>query len=315
MTRKVILDMDPGHDDALAILLAARHLEVLGITTVHGNGTVEKTTVNTLKILEVAGLTHIPVARGMAAPLINELHTGAMIHGESALDGVDLPEPTTPLDARDAVTFIIETVRAHEGVTLVPTGPLTNVATALRRAPDIAGRIPEISLMGGSAAGGNITASAEANIYHDPEAAHIVFSSGVPIKMAGLDITRQAAATAERRERMRALGNRTGQVAAAWLDFYAGRLELLHHLDSASLHDVVSVAWLIDPTLIQSKTMHVVVELKGEHTRGMTVCDRRPGVDVDDDINRRLPPNTEVGLTLEVERFFEQLITTLATYP
>ena len=315
MPRKVILDMDPGHDDALAILLAARHLDVLGITTVYGNGTIEKTTVNTLKILQVAGLTHIPVAKGVAVPLINKLHTGAIVHGESALDGIDLPDPTTPLDPRHAVEFIVDTVRAHDGVTLVPAGPLTNIAAALHRAPDIVERVREISLMGGSASGGNITASTEANIYHDPEAAHIVFSSGIPIKMAGLDITRQAAATAERCERIRNLGNRTGEVAAAWLDFYAGRLKFLHDLDSASLHDVVSVAWLIDPTLIKSRMMHVVIELRGEHTRGSTVCDFRPFIDVGTGRNRRLPPNVDVGFVLDQERFFELLIDTLATYP
>jgi pyrimidine-specific ribonucleoside hydrolase len=315
MSRKVILDVDPGHDDAMAILLAARHLKVLGITTVHGNGTIDKTTVNALKILEVADLTHIPVAKGMSLPLINELHTGAMIHGETALDGIDLPEPTTPLDPRHAVDFIVETVRTQEGVSLVPTGPLTNVGAALRQASDIAERIQEISLMGGSVGGGNATAAAEANIFHDPEAAHIVFSSGVPIKMSGLNITRQASATAERRERMRALGNRTGEVSAAWLDFYAGRLEYLHKLDGASLHDAVAVAWLIDPTLVEFKMMHVAVELKGDYTRGMTVCDQRHRIDVGEGVRRRLPPNVEVGMELDVERFFELLLDTLATYP
>jgi len=315
MPHPIILDVDPGHDDALAILLAVRHLDVLGITTVAGNQTLEKVTVNALKVLELAGLTHIPVAKGMVRPLISELLHSPVIHGETGLEGADLPAPTTPLEPRHATEFIVETVRAHPGITLVPTGPLSNVGMALRRAPDIAGHIREISLMGGSTDGGNVTAAAEFNIYCDPEAAHIVFTSGIPIKMSGLNITRQAPATAERRERIRNLGNRTGKVAAAWLDFYGAQVKKTLNVDGPSLHDAVAVAWLIDPTLIKSKKMHVAVELKGNLTRGMTVCDHRwPGYG-GTGVRRRLPPNVEVGQELDVERFFALLYDTLVTYP
>lgn len=315
MSHKIILDVDPGHDDAIAILLAARHLDVLGITTVSGNQTIEKVTKNALKVLELAGLTHIPVAKGMAGPLISEPLHAPHVHGETGLDGVDLPEPTTRLDPRHAVEFILETVRAHEGVTLVPTGPLSNIGAALRRAPDIAERVQEISLMGGGARGGNATAAAEFNIYCDPEAAHIVFSSGLPIKMSGLDITWQAVATAERRERIRDLGNRTGQVAAAWLDFFSGQVRKMLDHEGGSLHDAVAVAWLIDSTLVRSQMMHVAVELKGDLTRGMTVCDRRRPGYTGEGLRHRHPPNVEVGLELDVERFFTLLYDTLATYP
>ena len=315
MLRKIILDVDPGHDDAIAILLAARHLDMLGITTVSGNQTIEKVTTNALKVLELAGLTDVTVAKGMAGPLISEPLHAAIIHGETGLDGADLPEPTTPLDPRHAVEFIVETVRSQGGVTLVPTGPLSNIGSALRRAPDIVDCIQEISLMGGSMVGGNVTAAAEFNIYCDPEAAHIVFSSGVPIKMSGLNITWQAAATAERRERFRNLGNHTGQVAAAWLDFFSGQVKAVFNLDGGSLHDAVAVAWLIDPTLIGSQRMHVAVELKGDLTRGMTVCDQRCPVHSGEGVLHRHPPNVEVGLELDVERFFALLYDTLATYP
>lgn len=315
MPRKIILDVDPGHDDAMAILLAARHLDVLGITTVAGNQTIEKTTINALKVLELAELTHIPVARGSARPLVSEPLHAPIIHGETGLDGAELPEPTTSLEPRHAVEFIVETVRGRNGVSLVPTGPLTNVGTALRRAPDIAERIPEISLMGGSVGGGNTTAAAEFNIYCDPEAAHIVFSSGIPIKMSGLNITRQAAATVGRRDRIRSLGNRTGRVVAGWLDFFSARVKEVFNIDGGSLHDAVAVAWLIDPTLIKSEMMHVAVELKGELTRGMTVCDQRYPSQVTGGIRRRLPSNVEVGMELDVERFFALLYDSLAAYP
>ena len=315
MPHKIILDVDTGHDDAMAILLAARHLDVLGITTVAGNQTLNKTTTNTLKVIELAGLTHIPVAKGSSLPLVEKSRHAPQVHGESGLDGYDLPEPTTPLDPRHAVEFIVETVRAHDGVTLVPTGPLTNVAAALRHAPDIIERIREISLMGGGLNRGNITATAEFNIYCDPEAAHIVFSSGIPIKMAGVNITEQADALPEHRQRMRAMGNRTGEVAAAWLDFYAARLKEVANRPGATLHDAVSVAWLIDSTLVESKMMHVAVELKGGLTRGMTVCDQRYQGYSGGGIHQRLSPNVDVGLMLDVERFFNLLIDTLATHP
>lgn len=318
--RKVIIDCDPGHDDALAILLAAKHLDVVGITTVGGNQSIDKVTNNALKIVEFAGLTGIPVAKGMGHPLIKAPRYAPEVHGETGMDGPDLPAPTTALHPSHAVDFIIDTVMATDEVTLIPTGPLTNVATALRREPRLAGRIPEISLMGGGLTAGNVTTTAEFNIYVDPEAAHIVFTSGIPIKMCGLNLTRQANATDVEIGRMRALGNRVGGIAAELLEFYKGTLKEVFGLSGGSLHDPCSVAWLIDPSLIEAEPMHVAVELKGEHTYGMTVCDHRHLRGIGEEIKvvgkrKGEPPNAEVGLRIDADRFFDLLIDTLAQYP
>lgn len=319
--RKVILDCDPGHDDAMAILLAAKHLDVLGITTVAGNQTLDKVTINALKVVELAGLTHIPVAKGMDRPLVRPPRHAPEIHGETGLDGPHLPEPTTPLDPRHAVDFLIDTAMSNDGITLVPTGPLTNVATALRREPRIAKRLQEISLMGGSLTYGNSTPVAEFNIYTDPEAAHIVFSSGVPVKMCGLNITRQVGATEVERERIRSLGTAVAKVVAEWLDFFSGTLKQVFGLTGGSLHDPCAVAALIDPTLIEFGPMHVAIELKGEHTCGMTVCDYRhlqgTGQDIvaGESICQGEPPNAEVGLHIDKDRFFDLLTDTIAMYP
>ena len=319
--RKIILDCDPGHDDALAILLAAKHLDVLGITTVGGNQDLDKVTTNALKVVEFADLTHLPVAKGMGHPLIQPPRHAAQVHGETGMDGPDLPSPTTLLHPKHAVDFIVDTVMSTDQVTLVPTGPLTNVATALRREPRIAKRITEISLMGGSLTFGNATPAAEFNIYVDPEAAHIVFTSGIPIKMCGLNLTRQANATDVEIERIRALGNRTGKIVAELLEFYKGTLKRVFGLTGGSLHDPCAVAALIDPTLIEFQAMHVAIELRGEHTYGMTVCDYRhlqgTGKDIVAGGAIRLGelPNAEVGLRIDPKHFFDLLIDTLAQYP
>ena len=274
-----------------------------------------------LKVVEFAELTHIPVVRGMGHPLVRSPIHAPEIHGETGMDGPELPTPTTPLHDSHAVDFIIDTVMSTDDVTLIPTGPpLTNVATALRREPRIAERIPEISLMGGSLTYGNATPAAEFNIYVDPEAAHVVFTSGIPIKMCGLNITRQANATDAEIERIRALGNKTGTIVAGLLDFYKGTLKDVFGLTGGSLHDPCSVAALIDPTIIDFQPMHVVIELKGEHTYGMTLCDYRhirgTGEDIMaiEGIRKGEPPNVEVGLRIDTPRFFDLLIDTLAQY-
>lgn len=318
--RKVIIDCDPGHDDALAILLAAKHLDVVGITTVAGNQHIDKVTVNALKILEFSEMTQIPVAKGCGLPLVKPPMFAPEIHGETGMDGPELPVPTTPLDPRHGVDFLIDTVMAHDEVTLIPTGPLTNVASALRREPRIAERIPLISLMGGGLTSGNSTATAEFNIYVDPEAAHVVFSSGIPIKMCGLNLTRQANATEVEIARCRALGNRTGQIVAELLEFFAGTVKEIFGITGGSLHDPCAVAALIDPTLIEFEPMHVAVELKGEHTYGMTVCDHRHLRGIGNEIKaigkrKGEEPNAEVGLRIDTPRFFDLLIDTLAMYP
>lgn len=318
--RQVIIDCDPGHDDALAILLAAAHLDVLGITTVSGNQSLDKVTRNALKVLEFSGLTHIPVIPGCARPLV-EPPRHARVHGLSGLDGPALPEPTTPVHSGHAVDFIVDTVMTRNDVTLVATGPLTNVATALRREPRLKSRLPLISLMGGSLTFGNSTPAAEFNIYCDPEAADIVFGYGVPIKMVGLNLTHQAALTERELDSVRDLRNGTGRIVAALLEYHCAQHGELLGYRGAPLHDPCAVAWLVDPTLITGQALHVAVELRGEYTRGMTVCDYRhfsdpcaddPGILGD---RQGASPNAEVGFCLDATRFFTLLIDTLAEYP
>jgi inosine-uridine nucleoside N-ribohydrolase len=323
--KKIILDCDPGHDDAFAILLANRHLEVQGITTVGGNQRLEKVTRNALKVLEVSGMTHIPVFAGHPGPTTCELVIAPMFHGESGLDGPVLPEPIIKAQKQHAVDFIIDTVMSSANdVTLVATGPLTNIAAAIHREPRIVDHIPEIGLMGGSVTFGNWTPAAEFNIYVDPEAAYKVFNSGIHIKMAGLNLTRQAYATMDTVERLRAIRSRTAQFCVDMLMFFLGTAHLEAGAGGATLHDPCAVAWLIDPSLIQSAEMHITVELKGEFTRGMTVCDYRhlrgcdPTVDVERTPKMTLRgkcPNAEAALSLEVERFFQLLYDTVKTYP
>jgi inosine-uridine nucleoside N-ribohydrolase len=317
---RIIHDVDTGHDDALAILLAAPHLEILGITTVSGNAPLSKTTVNTLKILELAGLTAVPVAAGMDRALLAEQLHGAAIHGESGMDGPVLPTPTTPMDPRHGVTFLIDTIRQHPGCWLVPTGPLTNVAMALRQAPDLANHLAGISLMGGTTLGGNVTPAAEFNIYVDPEAAAVVFGSGIPIKMFGLNVTRQALVLDDEVRRIRGIGTHVAEIVAQLLEFYNGSARRVFGRTGGWLHDPCAVAWMIDPSLFEFRPMHVGVELNGTRTRGMTVCDFRyeggtaDHIPIEGGMRRGQAPNVDVAMRLDRGRFFDLLVSTLATY-
>lgn len=319
-TPVVILDVDTGHDDAFAILLAARRLDVIGITTVSGNAPLERTTENTLKILELAGLGHIPVAAGMARPLNSSPLHGPEIHGHSGLDGPSLPPPRLRPDPRHGVRFLIDEIRAHPGCWLIPTGPLTNVAIALREAPDLQQHLAGISLMGGATDGGNATPAAEFNIYVDPEAADIVFESGIPIWMAGLNLTRQALTTDEEVRRFREMGTSLGDVAADLLEFYNGTARSVFGRPGGYMHDPCAVAWLIDPSTVTFRPMHVAVEVHGVLTRGMTVCDARHVTGTPDRIQglegvrRGKPPNAQVGVQLDRPRFIELLVSALAEY-
>lgn len=316
----VLLDGDPGHDDMVAILLAARHLDVVGITTVSGNQSIDKVTRNALAIVEMAGLTAIPVARGLPRPLVNDPVYAPEIHGVTGLDGVALPEPTTPLAPLDAVDFILDASRRYDDLWLVPTGPLTNVAAAFIADPSLAGRLAGISLMGGSLTYGNSTPAAEFNIWVDPEAADVVFRSGVPIRMFGLNVTRLANATRTEIGRIRDIGRPVARTVANLLEFYRSSLEKVFGLTGASLHDPLAVATLIRPELFELQRMHVGIELYGTRTRGMTVCDYRHvgrgggspvGLDA---IGRGEPPNAEVAVGVDVPGFFELLTATLAEY-
>ena len=302
----VILDVDPGHDDAVALMLAcgAPELELLAVTTVAGNVPLEKTTRNALRVLSLVGRTDVPVAAGAASPLERRLHTAEDIHGESGLEGPEIPDAAFEPGGRGATQLIADTVRrAPEPVTLVPTGPLTNVATFLREHPDLMDRIARISLMGGSIGLGNTTPAAEFNVYVDPEAAREVFESGLQITMIGLDVTHRAGAGRPERERLRSLG-RHGDVVAGLLEFFAATYERIYGFDAPPLHDAVAVAAVLEPALLETRPMRVDVECESELTRGETVCDFY-GVS-------GKPPNAEVGVELDREGFFDLLYRSLA---
>jgi pyrimidine-specific ribonucleoside hydrolase len=302
----VILDVDPGHDDAVAIMLAcaALELDLLAVTTVAGNVPLEKTTRNALRVLSLIGHTDVPVAAGAPSPLRRPLHTAESIHGESGLEGPEIPGPSFEPDERVATALIADTLReAPEPVTLIPTGPLTNIATFLREHPELKERVAHISLMGGSIGLGNTTPAAEFNVYVDPEAAREVFDSGLPITMSGLDATHQARTGPAERERLRSLG-RVGGVVAGLLEFFAGTYERIYGFDAPPLHDPVAVAAVMEPGLLKTRPMRVDVECESDLTRGETVCDFY-GV-------TGKPPNTEVGVELDREGFFELLYKSLA---
>ncbi|MDQ4074885.1 MAG: nucleoside hydrolase [Chloroflexota bacterium] len=320
MSIPAIIDCDPGHDDAMAILLGARTLDLKGITTVHGNAPLSSTTRNARKLIEVAALNEVPIAAGMDRPLVRDAVHAPEVHGQSGLDGPDLPEPTTPVVEEHAVEFINRTSREVSGLNLIPVGPLTNVAVALRRSPDLIERVPQISLMGGSLTFVNSTPAAEFNIWADPDAAHVVFTSGIPIKMVGLNVTRQVGATPERRAQIRRIGNRTSQVVAELLDFYSERLRRLFGLEGGSMHDPLAVAALVDPDILRFEPMHVAIELRGEHTYGMTLCDYRHHRPEDmasggQGIQRGEEPNAEVAIAVNADRFWELFLDVLASYP
>jgi purine nucleosidase/pyrimidine-specific ribonucleoside hydrolase len=300
MSTPVLLDCDPGHDDAIALLLtlASDELELLGVTTVAGNQTLAKTTANAIRVLELAGRGEIPVAAGADRPLVREPRVAADVHGETGLDGPDLPPPQAEPSSRHAVDFLAERVA---GTTLVATGPLTNVALLLARHP---GTRPErIVLMGGAIAEGNVTPAAEFNIWADPEAAQRVFTSGIDVTMVGLDVTHKALVSSAEAEKLRAAG-RIGQVVAELLDFYGGFHRATYGWDGSPIHDAVAVAHVIDPTLLKTQHVNVRIDCESELCRGRTVADiwRRTG----------LEPNADVAVGIDSERFVDLLQKRLA---
>ncbi|OLL71252.1 Inosine-uridine preferring nucleoside hydrolase [Pseudonocardia sp. Ae168_Ps1] len=279
MAEKIVLDCDPGHDDAIALLLAHGDpgIELLAVTTVVGNQTLAKVTRNALSVATMAGITGVPFAAGADRPLLREIEVAADIHGESGLDGPELPEPAFGVVGAHAVDLIVETVLAHEPgtVTLVPTGGLTNIALAARRAPEIVERVKRVVLMGGGVGVGNRTAVAEFNIAIDPEAADIVFSAGWEVVMVGLDLTHQAVAGPEAREAIRAVGTGPARFVDELLDFFAGTYRDVQGFDAPPVHDPCAVAHVIDPTVVRAVPVPLVVETTGRHTTGMTVADLR----------------------------------------
>jgi inosine/uridine nucleosidase len=302
----IIHDCDPGHDDAIATMLAAGDpaVDLLAITTVAGNQTLEKTTLNALRVCTLAGIHDVPVAAGCARPLTRPLQVAADVHGESGLDGPRFGEPTVQAVDEHAVDLMHRVLQKHpEPVTIVPTGPLTNVALLLTRYPEDAARIREIVLMGGSTERGNVSPYAEFNIYVDPEAAAIVFGSGVPVTMCGLNVTHQALVTPDVVARLEALGGELGPACAELMTFFASTYRKLWGFEAPPLHDPVAVARVIDPSLVECVDAHVSIELTGEHTRGATVVD----------LHGRLgnAPNAKVAVGLDVPRFWDRLVAAL----
>jgi len=308
--QKIILDCDPGHDDAMAILLANASpvIDLLAVTTVAGNQTLAKTTLNARRVCSRAGIRGVPVAAGCERPLVRAPRVAANIHGESGLEGPTFTgEPDVPLDPRHAVDLIIEYLMASDGdIMLVPTGPLTNIAMAMRREPRIVPRIRHISLMGGAWGFGNQTPSAEFNILADPEAARIVFESEAPITMCGLELTHQARATPDIIQRFADLGTPLGDFAVEMLRFFAGTYHKLHGLDGPPLHDPTAVAWVIDPTIMETQAAHVDIETHAEFSYGRTV------VDLHDVLG--LPKNVFVATRLDAERFWDLMVGAIASY-
>ena len=277
--RKIIIDTDPGQDDAVAILLALAspdEIDVLGVTAVAGNVPLPLTQKNARIVCELAGKPDTLVFAGCDAPLVRKLVTAEHVHGKTGLDGPQMSDPTMPLQDQHAVEYIIETLRAHDAgtITLCPLGPLTNIATAFKNAPDIIEKVQEIVLMGGAYFQvGNITPAAEFNIYVDPEAAKIVFDSGVPIVVIPLDVTHKALTTRARVEAFRALGTKVGDMVAAWTDFFERFDKEKYGSEGAPLHDPCVIAYLIQPDLFTGRHVNVEIETVSELTLGMTVAD------------------------------------------
>ncbi|ASN06462.1 nucleoside hydrolase [Virgibacillus necropolis] len=306
--KKIIMDCDPGHDDAIAIILAAVQpkLEILGITTVSGNAEIEKTTNNALKICDLVSLTDVVVSKGASKPLVRLRETAPGIHGDSGLDGPELPEPTRSWSEEHGSDTIIRLVKeSKEPVTILPTGPLTNIALALSKAPEIKDNIEEIVLMGGGTFG-NWTPTAEFNIWADPEAAKKVFDSDIPTVVMGLDITHQALATKEVIDQVNKIDNNIAKIVGELLVFFASTNKEMFDFDGAPVHDVLTVAYCVAPELFTTKDVNITVETKGEFTSGTTLIDLH-GV-----TGRKV--NAKFGLELDVEGFWKLMIEALKKY-
>jgi purine nucleosidase len=298
--RAIILDCDPGHDDAVAMLLAhgSPDIRLAAVTTVFGNQTVDKTTANALAVAAIAGIEGVPFARGAHRPLVREVETAPSIHGESGMDGPARPAPTIELDPRPAAQLIIDTVMSSPPgeITLVSTGALTNIALAARLEPRIVERVREVVLMGGGYGGGNWTAAAEFNILVDPEAAHIVFDEAWDVTMVGLDVTHRALATPDVVADIAAIGTPVSRFVEELMEFFAHSYRDAQGFEFPPVHDPVAVAYVIDRSVLEVRTAPVAIELTGTHTLGMTLADFRAPA----------PPGTRthVATGIDVGRFW-----------
>lgn len=306
--RRVILDCDPGHDDALAILLAAAspQFDLAAITTVAGNQILEKVTLNALRICSVAGIHDVPVAAGCDRPLVREPLGAESIHGTSGLDGPQWEPPTVELDQRHAVDLVADELATGASLTIIATGPLTNVATLLRREDARIGAIERIVLMGGAIGLGNWTPSAEFNIHADPEAADVVFSSGLPVTMVPLEVTHRALATPDVMARIDALETPVARVSATLLRYFAETYERVFGFPAPAVHDPCAVAAALDPAMVETVHVNVAIDTTPGLSYGRTVCDmyRTTG----------RAPNADVGVDLQVDRFWELMIGAIASY-
>jgi purine nucleosidase len=312
VTLPIIIDTDPGQDDAVAILLAlaSPEFEVLGITAVAGNVPLALTEKNARKICELAGKSETKVYAGAIRPMLRTLVTAEHVHGRTGLDGPDLPEPKMKLQKQHAVDYLVETLvaRADNEVTLCTLGPLTNIGLALVREPRIAMKIKQIVAMGGGFfEGGNVTVAAEFNIYVDPQAARLVFESGIPITLIPLDCTHQALTTKARVEQFRKMKNKSGPATAELLDFFERFDEQKYGTDGGPLHDPCVIAWLLKPELFSSRHVNVAIECESELTMGMTVVDWW-GVS-----GRK--PNATVCRAINADGFFDLLIERISKLP
>ncbi|MBS0925001.1 nucleoside hydrolase [Providencia sp. JGM181] len=307
MTKKIILDCDPGHDDAIAMLLAYGNpnIDLLAVTTVAGNQTLEKVTRNARAIAEMANIRGIPFAAGSARPLVREVEVAPDIHGDSGLDGPELPTPTLALDERHGVNLIIDTIMSHppKTITLVPTGALTNIALAARLEPRIVERVKEVVLMGGGYHVGNWSPVAEFNIKIDPEAAHIVFNEKWPLTMVGLDLTHQALATPEVVAKIAEIDTKCSQFVVELLDFFGKMYKQAQGFDAPPVHDPCAVAYVIDPSVMTTQKVPVDIELTGTLTLGMTVADFRHPAPAD--------CHTQVAVKLDRDKFWQMVIDAL----
>lgn len=308
MAEKIILDCDPGHDDAVAILLAVGdpRIDLLGITTVGGNAPLDKVTYNARAMLELAHHTEVPVHAGCGRPLVRKLKDAAYIHGETGLDGVTLPEPTVPLADGHAVNWIIDTIMSNEPntITLVPTGPLTNIAMAVRLEPRIVSRVKQIVLMGGAYHTGNSGACTEFNVGCDPEAAKIVFNEDWPLTMIGLDLTHQAICTPAYQKKIAEANPRLTTELNGIMDFFRSTYKDQEAFPDPPTHDPCAVAYVIDPSLIETQRCPIDVETHGEITTGMTVADLRAQAPTD--------CKSQVAVKLDVDGFWDLIAKAIA---
>ncbi|OOF03278.1 pyrimidine-specific ribonucleoside hydrolase RihA [Salinivibrio sp. MA607] len=310
MNEPIIIDCDPGHDDAIALVMACAlpQLDIKAVTTSAGNQTPDKTLYNARRILTLLQQSHIPIAGGAHKPLTRDLIIADNVHGESGLDGPELPEPMMDPDPNNAVNLMASVLKkSDQPVTLVATGPLTNVALLITAYPDLTNRIKRIVLMGGGVTFGNWTPAAEFNIYVDPEAADCVFRAGIPITMFGLDVTHQALVKDEDVASIRAINNPVAQTVAGWLDFFMRyHRDPKWRLDGSPLHDPCTIAWLVKPELFDCESVWVGIETQGALTTGMTVVDRYQVTGN--------PANAEVAMAINREGFIDLLCKCIRHY-